>query len=367
MKVSSDKYRIDSHKLIYHPKRVTQWLDAGDDWEKLKNIYPIYIEISPVGYCNHRCTFCALDFMEYTNSKLDPVVLKERLKEMASVGVKSVMFAGEGEPTLYKELPEVLALCTEIGIDTSLTTNMVPFTEKNTESFVKNCKWIKVSINAGTPENYAEIHRTDKQDFNKVLENMKRCVELKKQKGYTCTIGGQILLVDDNYNTVVDLAKALQKVGVDYLVVKPYSQHNSSITTKYKDMDYSKYLYLYDELQKFNTDKFKVIFRIATMNKLVEHSDRYKKCNSVPFFWAYIMATGDVYGCSAFLGNEDFVYGNIHQNSFKEIWQSDKRKQSITNVREKLDIKECRVNCRMDEINRYLWELKNPSEHVNFI
>ena len=27
-----DKYRIDSHELMYHPERVQAVLDAGDDW-----------------------------------------------------------------------------------------------------------------------------------------------------------------------------------------------------------------------------------------------------------------------------------------------------------------------------------------------
>ena len=42
----SDKYKIDSHKLIYHPTRVSQWYEAKDDWNKLKVVYPIYVEIS---------------------------------------------------------------------------------------------------------------------------------------------------------------------------------------------------------------------------------------------------------------------------------------------------------------------------------
>ena len=35
----SDKYRIDSHKLIYHPKRVAEWIDAKGEWDKEKKIY----------------------------------------------------------------------------------------------------------------------------------------------------------------------------------------------------------------------------------------------------------------------------------------------------------------------------------------
>ena len=362
-----DKYRIDSHKLIYHPHRVAQWFDSYDDWEKAKKIYPIYLEVSPVGFCNHRCTFCALDYLGYQKTKLDFDILKERLTELSNLGIKSIMFAGEGEPTLYKELPSVLDYCTDINIDTSLTTNMVPFTEKNIDSFIRNCKWIKISINGGNAENYAQIHRTNKKDFDKVINNMNMAVEIKNEKKYKCTLGAQLLLLFDNCDSVIELAERLEEIGLNYLVVKPYSQHLSSNTSKYKEIDYSKYLYLEEGLEKYNSEKFKIIFRVQTMSKMIENVERYKKCNSVPFFWAYIMADGSVYGCSAFLGNEKFYYGNINEKTFQEIWEGDRRKKGYEYVKDSLDIKDCRINCRMDEINRYLWELKNPSEHVNFI
>ena len=34
---------------------------------------------------------------------------------------------------------------------------------------------------------------------------------------------------------------------------------------------------------------------------------------------------------------------------------------------ESFNINNCRKACRLDEINKYLWMLKNPPEHVNFI
>ena len=118
-----------------------------------------------------------------------------------------------------------------------------------------------------------------------------------------------------------------------------------------------------------NDDSFKVVFRKNTMKKYMdEHTERYTKCSSTPFLWAYIMASGEVYGCSAYLLDDRFGYGNINSNTFKEIWQGDKRKNNFFYVTNELDISECRRNCRMDEVNRYLSSIKEEKiPHVNFI
>lgn len=363
----SDKYAIDSHKLIYHPTRVAKWYEAKDEWEKLKSVYPIYVEISPYGGCNHRCTFCALDYMGYENIGLDFDVLKNTLTNMAKKGVKSVMFAGEGEPLLFKDLDLIVEHCSSIGIDTSLTTNFVPLNKKNIERCVENCSWIKISLNAGTAKSYAQIHQTKEIDFERVISNIKYAIEYKRKNNLDCTLGVQMLLLPENKNEAKVLAQTCKDLGVDYLVVKPYSQHLFSETTKYEDIDYSKMIDIEDELKEISDENFNVIFRANTMKKYIEKNQPYNKCYSTPFFWAYIATDGNVFGCSAYLGDDKFCYGNIYKNSFEEIWESDDRRQSYEYIKNELDIKNCRVNCRMDEINRYLWKLKHPNKHVNFI
>lgn len=363
----SDKYFIDSHKLIYHPIRVSKWLESNNNWSLQKKIYPIYVEITPIGSCNHRCTFCSVDYIGYKSIKQDEMILKERIEEMGRLGVKSIMFAGEGEPTLYKPLPEILDVCTKAGIDTSLTTNAVPFDEKNTESFVRNCSWIKVSINAGDRETYSKIHTTKESDFDKVVENLARAVKIRKEKNYKCTIGSQMLLLPENKHTAVSLAKKMKEIGVDYLVIKPYTQSLYGKSRVYQGLTYESMMDLEEELNKLETDDFKVVFRANTMKKLEEEKQPYSKCYSTPYFWAYIMADGSVYGCSAYLQNEKFNYGNINSQTFEEIWEGQKRKEGVSFIENELDITMCRRNCRMDEVNRYLWNLKNPNPHVNFI
>jgi radical SAM protein with 4Fe4S-binding SPASM domain len=167
-----------------------------------------------------------------------------------------------------------------------------------------------------------------------------------------------------------DLAKLCRdEIGVDYLVVKPYSQHSFSETRQYENIDYSDSLSLGEKLSPLGTNDFSVIFRGHTIKKYALADDeRYSKCNSTPFLWGYVMADGAVYGCSAYLLDERFEYGNLNELTFKDIWQGEKRRKNFHYVLKELDIKECRKNCRMDEANRYLFALKeNQIPHVNFI
>jgi len=354
-----DKYRIDSHKLMFHVGRVNAWLND-------KEVYPIYVEISPSGACNHRCTYCALDFMEYKPRFLKTELLKKRLTEMGQLGIKSIMYAGEGEPLLHKDIADIINHTRKAGIDVAITTNGVLLNKELTDSILANVTWIKVSINGVTKGTYAKIHQSNPEDLDKVMKNMAYVAGLKRRKGYACALGMQLLLLPENCDEVIGLAKKARDIGMDYLVVKPYSQHPFSKTTKYKNIRYSKYLHLADELAVLNTDKFNVIFRINTMKKWDAGAPDYEHCYALPF-WAYVDSLGGVWSCSAYLSDGRFRIGNIYQDSLRDIFSSQKRKKLARWAKDKLDTEKCRVNCRMDEINRYLWSLKHPPEHVNFI
>lgn len=352
----ADNIRMDSHKLIYHPEAVAKWL-AGE------NIYPIEIEISPSGACNHRCIFCALDYLGYEPNFLDKDTILRDVRAMSKKGLKSVLCSGEGEPLLNKDLPAIVNGIKECGVDVAMSSNAALFTKEKVEECLGSFSWIRFSIAALEEEAYYKVQQAKPGDLDKVRQNLRDIVEIKKRNGYGVTLGVQCLLLPDNMAQLPKMAEELRDIGVDYLTVKPFSQHLHSGNRF--NIDYEALLGMEKEIKKYESDGFSIFFRANAMQKM-HHEKCYERCLGLPFM-THIDAKGNVWPCVAHIGADEFCYGNINEQTFEEIWEG-KRRKEVTERLYKTDInKVCREACRLDEINKYLDELKHPGEHVNFI
>jgi MoaA/NifB/PqqE/SkfB family radical SAM enzyme len=88
------RYQLDSHKLIYHPQQVADFLEGHAVWT-------LYTEISPTSFCNHRCLFCNFNYMCHKAQRLPQRRMVSLVAEFAKAGVKALAFVGSGEPTLH--------------------------------------------------------------------------------------------------------------------------------------------------------------------------------------------------------------------------------------------------------------------------
>jgi radical SAM protein with 4Fe4S-binding SPASM domain len=355
----TDRFAIDHHKIHYHVDRLAAWLEGRDPG-------PIYAEISPTAACNLRCSFCALDFARDQGLFIDREVLLAAIPEMAAAGLRSVMFGGEGEPLLHPDTPRFIARAKEAGIDTALTTNGILLSGVTAGTILPHLSWMKVSINAGTAVTYARIHRCTSDTFATVVANLEATASLRARIGSSCALGAQALLLPENAAEMEGLAGIVKGAGFDYLVIKPFSQHPKMKGTRYAGLRYRELLDLGERLRRFDDERFSVIFRASTMESWDEGSRPYQRCLALPF-WFYVDSRGDVWGCPAHLGDDRFRYGSLAEEGFGEIWRGERRSENLRWVAGELDPAFCRVNCRMDKVNRFLWELRHPPEHVNFV
>lgn len=397
--MSSNEYAlIDSHKLAYHPEWVRRWHAAQGNWEIAQTIYPLYVEISPAGQCNHRCAWCGVDYIGYKNRLLNEEALLRAFGEMTKRrregedwnGVKSIMFAGEGEPTLHPRLADIIIGATTTGIDVALTTNGTGINKRFIDRALPHITWIKVSLDAATASVHAINHHASKEEFaqasrdsvlretigeslasrykgefNRIISNIRYACEQNRRLSVQCMIGAQLLMNPTNIHEVLEFVNLIKELGCDYCVIKPYSQHVYSLNQQdrlFGDFTYKDCLTLGREVARLSNPRFNVVFRARTMENYEDPDRHYTVCQTTPMAWGYIMATGEFVSCSAYLpqdvgvGDQRFVLGNINNQTFQEIWEGDKRWQNWEFVNNKLDIKECRRNCRMDAANRFLWD-----------
>lgn len=343
---------------MYHVNEVSKWLND-------ESVAPIYIEIGPINACNHKCIFCALDYLKSKGSMIKKEVLISNLKNMAEFGVKAIMFGGEGEPLAYPHIIEATQKAKEFGLDISITTNGVLFDEKLTKEILGYLSWIKFSIDAGTRKTYAKIHGCKEEDFDKVINNIKFACEYRDKNDINTTIGSQILLIQDNIEEVEILIQKIKKAGADYLILKPYSQHPKSVNKLVLDIKkYDKKLK--NLVEQYSDEKFKVIYRDTSAKEIETNKIKYKNCFGLNFF-TLIDALGNVIPCNLFYEEPNYIYGNINENNFEQIWRSKKR-QEVINIIHSEGIDNCRRGCRLNFVNKYLNDIKLRNiEHINFI
>ena len=339
----------DGLNLMLHPHRVSKYLEEGD-------CYPIYMEISPVGNCNHGCTFCSYDIMGYPGRMLETDPLLDFLDEAANYGLRSILYSGEGEPLLHPDIVNIIIHTKMKGIDVGLYTNGHLLTDKMAAKILPSLTFFRFSLNGGTRENYAKIHGVKPDVFDKVVHNASHAVRIRNSRGLSVDIGAQYVLVPENIDYLLKGIAAMKEACVDYFVIKPFVQHGLAQAYKInREFTLDPINPVLDEAEKLSDGDFKVIVRRDSFKK---HGQRcYPHCLGTSFMPA-LNSKGDIAPCVAYWDREEFVFGNIYNNSFQEIWHSGKRKKVKQLLEKKLDLKGCPSDCRPNAINEFLWKAK---------
>lgn len=350
------RLEFDDHKLLYHLKDVMDWLEG-------KPIVPLHIDLGPTKNCNIRCIYCFSEYQPGKDRYLPRDVYVNLIKDAGRLGIKSIAIIGEGEPLMNKHTPEAIIEGKKAGVDLGLATNGVLLKKEEMEDILRSLVWIRFNLSASNPENYKKIHRKKPELFYTVIENIKKTVEIKKEKNLPVTIGVQTVLIPEILNDLIDLTKLSKEIGVDYFEIKQWSFNQNN---RYKfELDwYTKANEVLKKAESLSDKNFKVIVKWNYIKSGGVRS--YNKCYALPFL---IQVSGDgcVYTCAHFFGEERFKYGDLRVQSLEEILNSERYKTVMNDIIENYDVHTCPTCCRHENINRFLWKLVHPPAHVNFI
>jgi MoaA/NifB/PqqE/SkfB family radical SAM enzyme len=370
-KIVGNPYILDGHKLAWHKERVDAWLRG-------ERIAPITIDCALTRRCSYRCVYCYSKLQQNDEKKMTREVIFRFLDDAAEIGVRAVSFVSDGESTCSPYLKDAVLRGKTNGLDMALGTNGYLLNPDELVDILPALTYLRFNISAGEPLRYSQIHGVSPKCYDRVIETIKKAVQIKRQNHLDVTIGIQMVLMPEFEDQILPLSKLGKKLGVDYLVIKHCSDdENGSL-----GVDYTKYDKMVDILKEAETYSSETYQVSAKWSKLFSHGKRgYSQCYGPPFI-LQMSGSGLVAPCGMLFNDKYKKYhiGNIVEHSFKEIWKSDRYWEVMGMISSpKFDAKTmCGTLCLQHKVNEYLNGIKNKEiramdgrgtlpMHANFI
>jgi radical SAM protein with 4Fe4S-binding SPASM domain len=239
---------------------------------------PLSVFIEPTNICNLRCNFCAHTFDDYgkragyhQHMKID--LFRKVIEEVREMKLKSLKLYFFGEPMLHPNLGEICSLAVSACERVELTTNGMLMTPAKAQAMIDaGLHYLRVSF-------YSDIPHPEN-----VVENVRMLRKLRDQQGRSlpriCVKAftpGEAAMIRPWYENVADeiIHDGLHSMGSDLVLIHP-------------------------------------------------NQGKQKAC-PYPFYTLVVKANGDVVPCCV-AWETSLVYGNVGQNTIREIWHGEKLK-----------------------------------------
>lgn len=279
---------------------------AGGVRSKLVDVLPLKsplgIYFFPIYACNFRCNYCLhsiplkernIDFYE---KKMDFDVFKKCVDDMQKFEnkVKTIRFAGLGEPLLHERIDEMVkyVMDSNVCIATEVITNGMLLSHDMSERLIESgLSRISISLQGVNSDMYSRISKVD-IDYEKFVDQIKYFYERKgKTKLY-------IKILDCCFEKDEDVSEfySIFEDICDYISIEKVSPLVSEV-------DYSGIVLESD---------------IAVRGYQVEDND----ICSFPFYMMQINPNGDVIPCCS--AEKVSVMGNVKTKALLDIWNGEK-------------------------------------------
>lgn len=314
-------------KLLHHRDSLRAFI--GGDWKAP----PVQVEISPTNHCQARCDWCFYVSSEYkqkhSREEIEVGTLCAAISTMSDMGVKAISWTGGGDPSAYTGINSAIGWASSCGLRQGIFTNGYG---KIGEPQLLD--WIRITV-------------TEKFVLTKNVADY-----VKHTK-----VGVNFNLCEENFDKLTGMVKQAKDMGVHYFQVRPALADNAGL---------QKFIECPDWLKDYGTEEFRIVLTDYKWDDYM-NPHGYPKCHGhrmVPFIWH----NGDVSTCAYHFGREPFTMGNLNQDSFRAIWEGDRRRQMCLDGVDV--IPECQHCCKLHEINKTLAVINgdvNPAEDLNFL
>lgn len=330
---------FNSYKyLTYYEKykSIVAWMNGNDYLPP-----PIEVNLDPIAKCNLDCYFCITqrylkhhyeEVGKMTELPLDYMLnLVDFLVEW---GVKGLCISGGGEPTLHKDLPELVTYAAK-KMDVAVVTNAT----KPIGSLLP-CRWVALSVDASNRDTYKAIKGVDK--FDLVIGNIKRGADARRYINPYVDLCFKLLVLPENQYEIYDACLLAKSLGVQDFHVRPVDFERKDIEgAKKLDLDIPS---IYEQFRKCHleeTDDFRVFTVMHKFDSRFHVKHGYKSCLASPVILP-ILTDGNAYICVEHKMQKKYRLGSCYPpEEILNWWGGDKHRQVIKGINPKRDCSRC--------------------------
>jgi len=337
----TNKYNsFNSYKgLTYYEnyKAINKWMDGNPYLPA-----PIECNLDPMAECNLRCYFCITQRYLRTHREEVGEIRKLprdymlKLVDFLSVwGVRGLCISGGGEPTLHPDLPELI-LHAKDKMKVAVVTNTTLITNKLADALM-HCRWVAMSVDAGTRETYKEVKGRDY--FKRVKANITMLANLREVVGSKVDLCYKFLVLPENQYEIYKACKLAKSLGVQDFHVRPVDFERKDIVGhKQLAIDKDSVFEQFEECHKEETEGFHVYTVTHKFNPDFHVKHDFNKCLATPLVIP-ILQDGNAYLCVDKKMEADFKIGSCYPYPEKimDWWGSDAHRQMVKSV----DINQC--------------------------
>lgn len=306
--------------------------------EALRSInWPVKIQFEPTINCNLHCPMCDRthkeDYSEHRDHQLPYETVKQFLHEAAKHGTRYFLLIGGGEPLADPHLSEYIQILKSYGTYVHLWTNGTLINEENAPLLAKECDMITVSLDSpdqGINDYARGVQGATEKSISalRLLRNSSSTLFLRIHSVISA-------LNIDHLREIVDLAAEIGVTEIGGGLIAPFGfvpdnmrfseQQLKTVSSRIEDVsEYAKTkgIALGGCYANISAKIIQNLTHICNMYRdpVRDDSSGHITCMGL---WgqATVRPNGDVSVC-CFLYHP--VLGNLHNQTFDEIWHSEK-------------------------------------------
>tara|TARA_B100000989_G_scaffold16650_1_gene11034 strand:+ start:433 stop:1575 length:1143 start_codon:yes stop_codon:yes gene_type:complete len=348
-----------------------------DDFENFKNdiiskrIVPYQVEFQPPPsslkkICWLECSYCYGGSADDTKSpRMEKKLALKILKEIASGGVKKVIFAGYAtdplnSPYIEELLKESIDLNMIFGFNTKALRVSDKLIEQLSRKTIQNSSYLSLSVDAGSDETYNLMHnvKSKARIYNRVVENAKKIRNANEALDLSAAY--LINKTNEDLTNIKKFIKDFREAGFNFLRFSFLQQPKDIklspiILPNYKEQEKIKDRIL-DYINSQDSSECKV--------KLIDvdsEQNIFRKERTTPCFARFIFPTvgydGWLYNCSQSSAPNfhSIAMGNLAEKNFWDIfydYDMSDQKNFFSHCSKKIKESGCRCDRKMHLANR---------------